>query len=85
MTTTWAYDQKCTIDSLPAGLVPPEMIDAIAAVLINSLAGLQLLSAQSPDLEEVRQVLDSIRSAGTRAGDIAVRTREVMKKVAAAH
>ena len=61
-----------------------EIIDAISAVLINSQAGLQLLSAESPDLEEVRQVLNSIGSAGKRAGEIAVRTRALMQKAAAA-
>ena len=58
--------------------------DAITAVVINAQAGLQLLRAQSPDLEVVRQALNSIANDGKRAGDIVVRTRALMKKVAAA-
>src|SRR6266404_3720528 len=58
--------------------------DAITAVVINAQAGLQLLRAQSPDLEKVRQTLNNIANDGKRAGDIVVRTRAHMKKVAAA-
>jgi len=61
-----------------------EITDAITAVMINAQAGLQLLRAQSPDLEKVRQALNSIANDGKRAGDIVVRTRALMKKVAAA-
>ena len=57
--------------------------DAITAVVINAHAGLQLLRAQSPDLEVVRQALNNIANDGKRAGDIVVRTRALMKKVAA--
>jgi hypothetical protein len=60
-----------------------EITDAITAVVINAQAGLQLLRAQSPDLEKVRQALNSIANDGKRAGDIVVRTRALMKKVAA--
>jgi hypothetical protein len=45
-----------------------EITDAITAVIINADAGLHLLRAQSPDLEEVRQVLNSIANDGKRAG-----------------
>ncbi len=61
-----------------------EITDAITAVVINAQAGLHLLRAQSPDLEKIRQTLNSIANDGKRAGDIAVRTRSHMKKVAAA-
>ena len=60
-----------------------EITDAITAVIINADAGLHLLRAQSPDLEEVRQVLNSIANDGKRAGDIVGRTRALMKKVIA--
>ncbi len=61
-----------------------EIVNAITAVLISAQAGLHLLRAQSPDLEQVRQVLNSIANDSKRAGDIVVRTRSLMKKVAAA-
>lgn len=61
-----------------------EVTDAITAVVINAQAGLHLLRAQSPDLEKVRQALNSIANDGKRAGNIVVRTRALMKKVDAA-
>ena len=61
-----------------------EITNAITAVVINAQAGLHLLRAQSPDLEQVRQALKNIASDGKRAGDIVVRSRGPMKKVAAA-
>ena len=61
-----------------------EITNAITAVIIHAEAGLRLLRAQSPDLEVVRQALNSIANDGKRAGDIVVRTRALMKKVAAA-
>ena len=61
-----------------------EITNAITAVVINAHAGLQLLRAQSPDLEVVRQALNNIANDGKRAGDIVVRTRALMNKVVAA-
>jgi hypothetical protein len=61
-----------------------EITNAITAVVINANAVLHLLRAQSPDLEQVRQALNSIANDGKRAGDIVVRTRALMNKVAAA-
>jgi predicted lactoylglutathione lyase len=61
-----------------------EITNAITAMLINAQAGLDLLRAQSPDLEEVRQVLNCIANDSQRAGDIVFRTRSLVKKVAAA-
>jgi hypothetical protein len=43
-------------------------IDAITAMIINTQTGLNLLRAQSPNLEELRQVLDGIADGGKRAG-----------------
>ena len=61
-----------------------EITNAITAVVINAETGLRLLRAQSPDLEVVRQALNRIANDGKRAGDIVVRTRSPMNKVAAA-
>ena len=57
-----------------------EITDAITAVVINAQAGLHLLRAQSPDLEQVRQALNSIANDGKRAGDVVVRTRALMNE-----
>jgi hypothetical protein len=58
-----------------------EIIDAITAMIINAQAGLNFLRAQSPNLEQVQQVLNSIAHEGKRAAGIVVRTRALMEKV----
>jgi len=52
-----------------------EIIDAIAAAVAFAQAGSNWLRAQPPDLEEVRQALNSISEAGKRASEIVVRLR----------
>jgi DNA-binding winged helix-turn-helix (wHTH) protein len=58
-----------------------EMTDAIAAAVTNAQAGLNWLSAQPLDLDEVRNALNSIASDGKRACEIIARLRELMNKV----
>jgi len=58
-----------------------EIIDAITAMIINAQAGLNFLRTQSPDLEQVQQVLDSIAHEGKRAAGLVVRTRALMEEV----
>jgi len=58
-----------------------EMTDAIAAAVINAQAGLNWLSAQPLDLEEVRKALNSIVNDGKRACEIVVRLRTLLNKV----
>jgi hypothetical protein len=53
----------------------PKMVDAIAAALLGARAGLNWLRADPPDLEEVRQALDDIVSAGQQAAEIVDRLR----------
>jgi len=61
-----------------------EIVDAIAAAITNAEAGLNWLRAEPPDLEEVRQALNDIASAGKRAVEIVVRLRALMIGVPAA-
>jgi len=58
-----------------------EMTDAIAAAVTNAQAGLNWLSTQPPDLEEVRKALNSIVNNGKRACEIVVRLRTLMNKL----
>lgn len=58
-----------------------EMMDAIAAAVTNAQAGLNWLSAQPRDLEEVRKALNNIVSDGKRACEIVVRLRTLMNKL----
>jgi hypothetical protein len=55
-----------------------EVTDAIAAAVTNAQAGLNWLSAQPLDLEEVRRALDSIVKDGKRACEIVVRLRALV-------
>jgi hypothetical protein len=58
-----------------------EIVDTISAAVNYAHAGLNWLSAESPDLEKVRQALNSIASAGNQAAEIVVRLRALMKKM----
>jgi len=57
-----------------------EIKQPIAAVVAGAQAGLNWLKAQPPDLEEVRQTLGSIVSAGRHAADVMDRIRALLKK-----
>jgi hypothetical protein len=54
--------------------------DVLTATGLNAQAGLNWLSAQPPDLEEVRRALNAIANDGKRAGEIVVRLRAPMKR-----
>jgi hypothetical protein len=56
-----------------------EIFDAIAASVIGAQAGLNWLSADPPNLEEVRRALDGIASDGKRAAEIVIRLRALAK------
>ena len=55
-----------------------EIADAITAAVTCAQAGLNWLRAEPPDLEEVRQALNSIVNDGKRACKIVVRLRALM-------
>jgi len=57
------------------------VVNAITANVLNAQAGVEWLSAQPPNLEEVRRSLDSIANDGKRAGEVIVRLRSLMEKV----
>ena len=63
-----------------AASIAHEVNQPIAATVTNAQAGLRWLSAESPDVEEVRQVLRRIVNDGNRAGDVIDRIRELIKK-----
>src|SRR5262249_25343021 len=68
-----------TMGQLMASLAH-EIKQPIAAVVNGAQAGLNWLNAQPPALEEVRQTLGFIVSAGKHAGDVMDRIRALMKK-----
>jgi hypothetical protein len=57
-----------------------QIVDAIAATVADAQAGLNWLRAEPPDLDEVRQALISIASAGNRAAETVVRLRALIDK-----
>ncbi|AGW93902.1 ATP-binding sensor histidine kinase [Cupriavidus sp. DF5525] len=57
-----------------------EIKQPIAATVTNAQAALRWLSAQPPDLEEIRQVLSRIVNDGNRALAVIGRIRELVKK-----
>jgi PAS domain S-box-containing protein len=57
-----------------------EVRQPIAATVTNAHAALRWLSAQPPDLEEVRQALGRIVKDGERAGEVVSRIRDQIKK-----
>jgi C4-dicarboxylate-specific signal transduction histidine kinase len=57
-----------------------EVNQPIAAAVTNAHAGLRWLSAQPPNLEEVRQSLGRILESGNRAGEVIGRIRALIKK-----
>jgi hypothetical protein len=62
-----------------------EIVDAITAAVTSAQAGLNWLSAEPPDLEEVRQVLNFIANDGKRAAALVIRLRALMKNVPTAN
>jgi PAS domain S-box-containing protein len=59
-----------------------EVNQPIAAAITNAQAALRWLSAETPDLEEVRKTLARIVKNGIRAGEIIGRIRALIKKAA---
>jgi C4-dicarboxylate-specific signal transduction histidine kinase len=57
-----------------------EINQPISAVVMNAEAALRLLLAQPTDTEAVRRLLACIVKDGMRTGDIADRTRALIKK-----
>jgi hypothetical protein len=58
-----------------------EIVDAIASAVINAQAGLNWLRAEPPDLERVRQALNSIAGDSGRAAENLARLRALLNKV----
>ena len=55
------------------------MIDAISAMVTNAQAGLSWLRAQPPNLEEIKEALNSIANDGKRACELVAKLRAAAK------
>jgi PAS domain S-box-containing protein len=72
-------NRVATMGQLTASIAH-EVNQPIAGAVTNAHAALRWLSAQPPDLEEVRQALARIVRDGGRAADVIDRIRELVKK-----
>src|SRR5271163_1944991 len=75
-------NRVATIGQLTASIAH-EVNQPIAAAVTNAHAALRWLSAQRPDLDEVRLALGRILENGNRAGEVIGRIRALIKKAPA--
>lgn len=75
-----AHVNRVTTMGQLAASIAHELNQPIGAAVINAQAALRLLSANPPDLEEVRQALSQIVESGRRAGEVMSRVRALVKK-----
>jgi PAS domain S-box-containing protein len=68
-----------TVGELTASIAH-EINQPLAAIVNNANASRRILASPAPDLEEVRQAVEDIAEAGTRAGEIISRVRALLKK-----
>jgi hypothetical protein len=57
------------------------VVNVITANVLNAQAGSEWLSAEPPNLDEVRRSLNSIADDGKRAGEVILRLRSLMERV----
>ncbi len=68
-----------TLGELTATLTH-EIRQPLTAILINSAAGMRLLDAPQPDLQEVRDTLSDIGEITQRAGEMIQAMRDMLKR-----
>jgi NO-binding membrane sensor protein with MHYT domain len=78
-----AHVNRVTTMGQLAASIAHEVKQPITAAVTSADAGLLWLSAQPPDLEEVRNAFDHVIKAGNRAGEVIDRIRTLIKKVPA--
>jgi signal transduction histidine kinase len=75
-----AHVNRITAMGQLAASIVHETLQPISATVTNAHAALRWLSAESPDMEEVRQALNRIVKDGNRASDVIGRLRALSKK-----
>ncbi len=63
-----------------AGALAHEINQPLSAIMSNAQAARRYLNAPTPDLEEVREILDDIVKEDARAGEVINRLRALLKK-----
>jgi signal transduction histidine kinase len=72
-------DRRATVGELTASLAH-ELNQPLSAILRNAEAATMLLSSSAPALDEVREILQDIRSDDKRASEIIRRMRTLLRK-----
>jgi signal transduction histidine kinase len=80
-----AHINRVTTMGQLSASIAHEVNQPLAGVVTNADAALRWLDSQPPDLEEVRQALESIVSDGNRASDVIQRIRTLINKVPTQH
>jgi PAS domain S-box-containing protein len=73
-----------TLGELTASIAH-EVNQPLAAIAMRGQAGLRFLNRTAPQIEEVREALESIIGNATRAGDVIAHIRTLSRKAAAEH
>jgi PAS domain S-box-containing protein len=63
-----------------SGALAHELNQPLAAILVNTRAAQRMITRPSPDLGEIREILEDIASDDQRAGDVIARLRVLLKK-----
>ncbi len=63
-----------------SGALAHELNQPLAAILANTRAAQRMMSADQPDMPELREILDDIASDDRRAGEVISRLRSLLKK-----
>jgi C4-dicarboxylate-specific signal transduction histidine kinase len=73
-------DRITTIGRLTASIAP-EVTQSIAAIVTNAQAARHFLNRRTPDLDEIREVLDGIVTEAYRASNVISRIRGLFKEM----
>jgi two-component system, LuxR family, sensor kinase FixL len=75
-----AHLSRVTMMGELSGSLAHELNQPLTAILSNAQAAQRLLARESPDVEEVREILKDIVDQDRRAGDVIQRLRVLLKK-----
>jgi PAS domain S-box-containing protein len=75
-----AHGARVSMMGALAASIAHELNQPLLAILINAGAGLRLLAADPPDLQEARAALNDIAAANTRASEILRGMRALVRK-----
>ena len=75
-----AHLSRVATMSALSGSLAHELNQPLTSILANTYAGKNIVSQDTPDLEEVRAIFADVSSAASRAGDIIARMRTLLRR-----